>query len=147
MVQIMRNPHAPFGLPAGIGLQFVRPKPFKTGPFTIMGLSEDGQARKSGLLKVGDVIHEVNGVNVYGSSEGQVVNMVCGPGGTFVSLTVSGPEILNGAVVGTPRTAPSHSALQATQPEYKTIQIIRNPQVRGGAAGVSKIDRVHARDV
>jgi len=55
----MRNPQAPFGVPAGIGLQFVRPKPFKTGPFTIMGLSEDGTARKSGVLKIGDVIHEV----------------------------------------------------------------------------------------
>ena len=40
-----------------------------------------GTALKSGLVKRGDLIHEVNNTNVYGMADGAVVNMIVGPPG------------------------------------------------------------------
>jgi C-terminal processing protease CtpA/Prc len=40
-----------------------------------------GTARQSGLVKVGDLIHEVNDTNIYGMADQAVVAMIVGPPG------------------------------------------------------------------
>ena len=75
---------------------------------------------------------QVDGTNIYGCSDGQVVNMVCGPAATYVTLTISGPE----RILAMPTPSPRIAAPAPSPAEYTTVQIIRNPKVRGGLAGV-----------
>ena len=87
-VQILRNPNALPGTAAGIGLQFARPRG-QMGPCHVLALKDDMPAYKSGLVKTGDLIHAVQGIDIYNHTPEDITQLILGPPSTFVSLTVS----------------------------------------------------------
>ena len=87
-VQILRNPDALPGTAAGIGLQFARPRG-QMGACHVLALKDDMPACKSGLVKIGDLIHAVQGIDIYNHTPEDITQLILGPPSTFVSLTVS----------------------------------------------------------
>jgi carboxyl-terminal processing protease len=71
----------------GVGLEIQ----MKNGEIVIVAPIDGSPAQKAGLHP-GDIILKVNGVDVSGLSVGQVANMVLGPVGTQVTLTIQVPK-------------------------------------------------------
>eukprot|EP00960_Hanusia_phi_P035150 751519-Hanusia_phi.AAC.2 len=73
----------------GLGIAF---KPDKQGHLEVKRLVKGGPAEKSNLIKLGDVLHAVDGENVLGRSRMEVVNLLKGPQGSKVRLKILRPE-------------------------------------------------------
>ena len=64
----------------------------EVGYATIESFIEGGSAKESGELNVGDYIVAVDGMEMYGKTLNEVVSYIRGEEGTFVTLTVEGPD-------------------------------------------------------
>jgi len=71
----------------GIGLTFAKASSF--GPCVVASLSSGGNAALSGMIQVGDLIHEVGYVNVYSMSPMEVIRALMGKPGSPVFLLTS----------------------------------------------------------
>ncbi|EKX35264.1 hypothetical protein GUITHDRAFT_146576 [Guillardia theta CCMP2712] len=94
-VMIQRNalpPSAAANSRSGIGLMFW--KSVHPGPYTISGVTPDGTAASSGLVKAGDLLHAVDAQDVYPLAPEQVTALILGTPGTMVKLVISSPSEL-----------------------------------------------------
>jgi hypothetical protein len=81
-----------------------------------MGTHEQGPAALSGLIRVGDFLHHVNGVAVVDLEVPQIAEMVLGPPSTPVALTISTPPP---GFIPTPTNllqTPAHTAASVRNP-------------------------------
>ena len=62
----------------------------QTGAIQIARILHGGAADRSGLIHIGDEVHEVNGVSVHGKEPDEVVQILVG-GTTFLVLSI--PEM------------------------------------------------------
>ena len=78
----------------GIGIAFGRPLagPEATLPYRIGIVLTDGPAHQSGLIKAGDWLHEVNGVNVIDMTIEQITSLILGKPSSPVTITISTPD-------------------------------------------------------
>eukprot|EP00282_Hemiselmis_andersenii_P012041 CAMPEP_0114113004 /NCGR_PEP_ID=MMETSP0043_2-20121206/2682_1 /TAXON_ID=464988 /ORGANISM="Hemiselmis andersenii, Strain CCMP644" /LENGTH=180 /DNA_ID=CAMNT_0001205127 /DNA_START=109 /DNA_END=647 /DNA_ORIENTATION=- len=69
----------------GVGISFTQEE---SGDIKISGIMPGSPASFSDTLQVGDVIVKVDGTALVGKTQQEIVNMVVGPPGTSVQLTV-----------------------------------------------------------
>jgi C-terminal processing protease CtpA/Prc len=70
-----------------VGITFC--KAAQSGPYTVMEVSSQGAAHRSGLLKSGDLIQSIDQQSVYNLDSRQVSKLLVGPPGSTVSLVIS----------------------------------------------------------
>jgi len=75
------------GLNGMVGITFC--KAAQSGPYTVMEVSSQGAAHRSGLLKSGDLIQSIDQQSVYNLDSRQVSKLLVGPPGSTVSLVIS----------------------------------------------------------
>jgi hypothetical protein len=75
------------GLNGLVGISFG--KAAQSGPYTVMEVSSQGAAHRSGLLKSGDLIHSIQQQSVYNLDSRQVSELLTGPPGSTVSFVIS----------------------------------------------------------
>lgn len=63
------------------------------GPYKIVTMSPAGTASQSGLIHVGDLLVEVNGVSVLGLTVVQVTALILGEPSSPITLTISTPQM------------------------------------------------------
>ena len=69
-----------------LGMSFGNTQP---GPYTVVALSSQGAAFRSGLLHEGDLIHAIDFISIYQLNLEQVSRLLCGPPGSAVCLEIS----------------------------------------------------------
>ena len=81
----------------GIGIIFGRhlAGPGATLPYWISTVLTDGTAHKSGLIKAGDLLHEVNGVEVTDMTIEQITSLIMGQPSSAITITISTPDRQN----------------------------------------------------
>ncbi|EKX32450.1 hypothetical protein GUITHDRAFT_148625 [Guillardia theta CCMP2712] len=79
--------------PSGIGIRFLK-EGNEVGPYTVTYVDPQGTAFQSQKVKVGDLIHQVDGILVYDLMPDEVTSRILGPPGSFVSLTISDPPVI-----------------------------------------------------
>lgn len=98
---IIEVPRATLTDPAGIGIQVCKPScNFSWGAWQICKLEEDGTAKASGQLKVGDWIHAVydhfgNPVSSYHLVPAHLERLLKGPPGSFARLVISRNNVVS----------------------------------------------------
>jgi len=83
-----------------LGIQVSRPVGVDEGPYEVVGLADGGAAHKSGALKPGDLVYEVNGQSVTSLSMDQVSQLLRGPATSPVQMLLSSPPGSVGARSG-----------------------------------------------
>jgi hypothetical protein len=81
----------------GIGIIFGRhlAGPKAALPYFISTVLIDGTAHKSGLIKAGDFLHEINGVEVSDMAVEQITSLIMGQPSSAITITISTPDKQN----------------------------------------------------
>eukprot|EP00960_Hanusia_phi_P039853 754086-Hanusia_phi.AAC.6 len=79
--------------PTGIGIRFVK-EGNEAGPYTVTYVDPQGTAFQSQKVRIGDLIHQVDGILIYDLMPDEVTSRILGPPGSFVSLTISDPPVI-----------------------------------------------------
>jgi C-terminal processing protease CtpA/Prc len=74
------------GLNGMVGISFARTQ---AGPYTVIELSSQGAAHRTGLLKSGDLIHSIDQQSLYNLDSQQVSKLLTGPPDSILSLVLS----------------------------------------------------------
>jgi hypothetical protein len=74
------------GLDGMVGISYAKTP---AGPYTVMELSSQGAAHRSGLLKSGDLIHAIDQQSLYTLDSQQVSKLLTGPPDSILSLVLT----------------------------------------------------------
>jgi hypothetical protein len=77
---------APMGKPVGVGIVF---QPDNTGALHVKSLAVGGPAEQSALVHIGDILHEIDGHQVYRKPASQLAPLILGQEGSRVRLGFS----------------------------------------------------------